>query len=83
MVGFAGLLDFGFVAFFGTGLVHMLDMSAIVTLLTFIVFACYGVFAASVRNHLTSRPGILTWMSRTFAGGFAALGLKLALAERS
>jgi len=29
-----------------------------------------------------SRPGVLTWMRRTFAAAFVALGAKLALAER-
>ena len=61
----------------------MLELSAIFMLLTFIVFVGYGVFAASVRNHVISRPRVLTWMRRTFAGAFAALGIKLALAERS
>jgi threonine/homoserine/homoserine lactone efflux protein len=63
-------------------LAHMLGLSAIFMLLTFVVFVGYGVFAASVRKHVTARPRVLTWMRRTFAGGFAALGAKLALAER-
>jgi threonine/homoserine/homoserine lactone efflux protein len=29
-----------------------------------------------------SRPRILTWMRRAFAGAFAALGARLAVAER-
>ena len=29
-----------------------------------------------------SRPAVLTWMRRAFAGAFAALGAKLALADR-
>jgi threonine/homoserine/homoserine lactone efflux protein len=29
-----------------------------------------------------SRPRVLTWMRRIFAGAFVALGAKLALAER-
>ena len=62
---------------------HMLELSAIFMLLTFIVFVGYGVFAASVRNHIITRPRVLTWMRRTFAGAFAALGIKLALAEHS
>jgi threonine/homoserine/homoserine lactone efflux protein len=64
-------------------LTRMLELSAIFMLLTFIIFVCYGVFAASVRNHVISRPRVLTWMRRTFAGAFAVLGIKLALAERS
>jgi len=39
-------------------------------------------FAASIRNHVVSRPLVLTWMRRTFAGAFVALGAKLALADR-
>jgi threonine/homoserine/homoserine lactone efflux protein len=60
----------------------MLELSSIFMLLTFVVFAGYGVFAASVRSHIISRPKVLMWMRRTFAGAFAALGIKLALAER-
>ena len=62
---------------------RMLELSAVFMLLTFIVFVVYGVFAASVRNHVISRPQVVSWMRRVFAGAFAALGLKLALAERS
>jgi threonine/homoserine/homoserine lactone efflux protein len=47
-----------------------------------VVFALYGLFAAAVRDQIISRPRILTWMRRTFAAAFAALGAKLALAER-
>jgi threonine/homoserine/homoserine lactone efflux protein len=63
-------------------LAHMLGLSAIFMLLTFVVFVGYGVFAASVRKHVIARPRVLTWMRRTFAGVYAALGAKLALAER-
>jgi threonine/homoserine/homoserine lactone efflux protein len=45
------------------------------------VFAIYGLFAAAVRDHIISRPRILTWMRRTFAGAFVLLGAKLAVAE--
>ncbi|TIM61017.1 MAG: LysE family translocator, partial [Mesorhizobium sp.] len=38
--------------------------------------------AASVRSHVVSRPMVLTWMRRTFAGAFVMLGAKLALADR-
>lgn len=64
-------------------LARMLELSAVFMLITFVVFVGYGVFAASVRRHVVSRPSVLTWMRRTFAGAFAALGFKLALAERS
>jgi threonine/homoserine/homoserine lactone efflux protein len=61
---------------------RMLELSAVFMLLTFAVFVVYGIFAAAVRRHVVSRPAVLTWMRRTFAAAFAALGAKLALAER-
>ena len=61
---------------------RMLELSAVFMLLTFVVFVGYGLFAASIRTHIVSRPRILTWMRRTFAGAFVALGAKLALADR-
>ncbi|MGF1611010.1 MAG: LysE family translocator [Kiloniellales bacterium] len=63
-------------------LARMLELSAVFMLLTFAVFVCYGLFAAAVRSHVISRPRVLTWMRRSFAAAFAALGAKLALAER-
>jgi threonine/homoserine/homoserine lactone efflux protein len=61
---------------------RMLELSAIFMLMTFVVFVGYGLFAASIRTHVISRPRVLTWMRRTFAGAFVALGAKLALADR-
>jgi threonine/homoserine/homoserine lactone efflux protein len=63
-------------------LARMLELSGVFMLLTFVVFAIYGLFAASIRNQVVSRPQVVTWLRRTFAGAFAALGAKLALAER-
>lgn len=63
-------------------LAHMLELSAVFMLLTFAVFAGYALFAASVRNHVIARPQVLVWLRRSFAGAFAALGAKLALADR-
>ena len=63
-------------------LARMLTLSAVYMVLTFVVFAGYGIFAASVRAHVISRPRVLTWLRRTFAGAFATLGAKLALADR-
>jgi threonine/homoserine/homoserine lactone efflux protein len=63
-------------------MVHMLALSGVFMLMTFVVFALYGVFAAAVRNHVVSRPRILVWMRRTFAGAFVALGAKLAATAR-
>lgn len=61
----------------------LLELSAIFMLLMFVVFAVYGAFAASVRDHVVSRPKVMAWMRRVFAGAFAALGAKLAMADRS
>jgi threonine/homoserine/homoserine lactone efflux protein len=61
---------------------RMVMLSAVFMLLTFVVFVGYGLFAASIRNHVISRPRVVTWMRRTFAAAFIALGAKLALAER-
>ena len=60
----------------------MLILSAVFMLMTFVVFVGYGLFAASIRDHVISRPRVLTWMRRTFAAAFVALGARLAFAER-
>jgi threonine/homoserine/homoserine lactone efflux protein len=62
--------------------VRMLELSAVFMLVTFAVFAGYGIFAAAVRSHVVSRPRVMTWMRRTFAVAFVALAGRLALAER-
>jgi threonine/homoserine/homoserine lactone efflux protein len=61
---------------------RMLELSGIFMLLTFAVFAVYGMFAAAVRDQVISRPRVLRWLRRIFAGAFAALGARLALADR-
>jgi threonine/homoserine/homoserine lactone efflux protein len=58
---------------------RMLLLSGAFMLMTFVVFAIYGLFAAAMRDHVISRPMVLTWMRRTFAAAFVALGAKLAL----
>jgi threonine/homoserine/homoserine lactone efflux protein len=63
-------------------LARMLELSAVFMLLTFVVFVGYGLFAASIRRHVITRPRIMTWMRRSFAAAFGALGVKLALADR-
>jgi threonine/homoserine/homoserine lactone efflux protein len=60
----------------------MLQLSAVFMAVTFAVFAVYGLFAAAVRRHVISRPAVLTWMRRVFAGAFVALGVRLASAGR-
>jgi threonine/homoserine/homoserine lactone efflux protein len=62
--------------------VRMLELSGVFMGLTLVVFVGYGVAAASMRKHVLSRPRVLRWMRRTFAGAFVALGAKLAVATR-
>ncbi|MEU7488584.1 LysE family translocator [Streptomyces sp. NPDC042319] len=57
---------------------HMLEPSAVFMAMTFVVFAIYGAFAAAVRDHVISRPKVLTWMRRSFAAAFVGLGFQLA-----
>ena len=72
-----------FVSTGGAGtLVPMIELSAVFMALTFVVFALYGAFAAAVRRHVVSRPSVMAWMRRAFAGSFVALGAKLALTSR-
>ena len=61
---------------------RMLGLSAVFMLLTLVVFVVYGVFAASVRNHVISRPRVVIWMRRFFGGAFIALGARLAFTSR-
>jgi threonine/homoserine/homoserine lactone efflux protein len=61
---------------------RMLELSATFMAMTFVVFVVYGLFAATVRDRVITRPGVMTWLRRAFAGGFALLGAKLAFAER-
>jgi threonine/homoserine/homoserine lactone efflux protein len=61
---------------------QMLGLSGVFMLVTFVVFALYGLFAAAMRAHVISRPAIMTWMRRTFAAAFVLLGVRLALTER-
>ncbi len=63
-------------------LARLLERSAVFMLMTFVVFAAYGLFAAAVRDRVISRPKVMAWLRRSFAAGFAALGAKLALSER-
>lgn len=62
--------------------VYMLGLAAVFMLLTFIVFVGYGGFASATRHYVISRPRVMQWLRRGFAGAFGALGLRLALAER-
>ena len=57
-------------------------LAAIFMGLTFIVFVAYGAGASLARDYVITRPGVMSWLKRSFAGAFGFLGLKLALADR-
>lgn len=61
---------------------HLMGLGGVFMVMTFVIFVCYGQFAALMRSHVISRPMVMTWLRRSFAGAFAMLGLKLALSER-
>ncbi|MFD5710385.1 LysE family translocator [Streptomyces pharetrae] len=63
-------------------LTRMLLLSGVFMLATFVVFALYGVLAASVRRQVVSRPRVMAWLRRGFAGSFVALGATLVTADR-
>ncbi|MDG4662988.1 LysE family translocator [Mycobacterium sp. 236(2023)] len=61
---------------------QMLYLSAVFMAMTFVVFALYGVFAASVRSHVIRRPRVVTWLRRTFAATYVALAARMAVTSR-
>jgi threonine/homoserine/homoserine lactone efflux protein len=50
--------------------------------MTFAVFALYGIFAAMTRDRVLSSARLTNLIRRVFAAGFLALGIRLALAGR-
>ncbi len=46
---------------------HMIGLSLVFMALTFVVFALYGLCAATMRDQVISRPRVMAWLRRTFA----------------
>lgn len=61
---------------------RMLELSGAFMVLTFLVFALYGLFAAALRRHVLGRPRLLSWLRKGFAASFMLLGVKLAMTQR-
>jgi threonine/homoserine/homoserine lactone efflux protein len=61
---------------------HMLLLSGVFMLVTFVVFVGYGLCAAAVRDRVIARPQVMDWLRRVFAGAFVALGARLAFTDR-
>ncbi|CAM5455626.1 lysine transporter LysE [Streptomyces spiroverticillatus] len=58
----------------------MLELSAVFMVLTFAVFAAYGICAAAVRDRVLARPRVMTALRRIFAVSFVGLSARLAVA---
>ena len=61
---------------------RMISLSAVFMAVTLIVFAGYGLFAAAVRRQVITRPRVVTWMRRIFAGSYLALAGRLAVTQK-
>lgn len=61
---------------------RMAELSGVFMLMTFVIFAIYGLFAGALRAKVFSRPVIVQWVQRSFAGAFGLMAVKLAVTER-
>jgi threonine/homoserine/homoserine lactone efflux protein len=61
---------------------QMVGLSGGFMALTFVVFALYGVFAATVRTQVISGPKHMLWLRRTFAASYVLLAGRLAAESR-
>jgi threonine/homoserine/homoserine lactone efflux protein len=61
-----------------TATAEMVFLGGVFMALTFAIFVLYGVFAGFARTWLLQSKTVMTWLNRSFAGIFAALGLRLA-----
>lgn len=61
---------------------QMLTLSVVFMAMTLIIFILYGLSANAVRKHVVDSPKATTWLQRSFASIFAALGAKLAMTEQ-
>jgi threonine/homoserine/homoserine lactone efflux protein len=59
----------------------MTGLSLVFMAARFIVFALYGIFAATMRRPVLARPHVLTWMRRTFAATYVLLAGRLAVSS--
>jgi threonine/homoserine/homoserine lactone efflux protein len=60
----------------------MMGLNGVFMALTFVVFALYGVFAATVRTQVISRPNVMLWLRRTFAATYLLLDGRLPAESR-
>lgn len=63
-----------------TPIIQMVALGQVFMVMTLVVFIIYGAFAAVFSRQVISRPSVMTWLRRSFALAFVALGVRLALA---
>lgn len=56
---------------------ELLVLAGIFMAMTFVVFVLYGAFASYARRAVISRPSVMRWIKRCFAGAFGFLGARL------
>ena len=59
----------------------MTQLALVFMVMTFVVFVGYGGLAALARDYVITRPKVMKWLQRSFAGAFGLLGLRLALTD--
>ncbi|RDL43543.1 LysE family translocator [Marinomonas piezotolerans] len=64
-------------------LMSMMALGLVFMLMTFAVFVVYGILSSQVSHFIVTSEKVSTVMQKVFATSFAALGLKLALTERT
>ena len=61
---------------------QFLGLSLVFMVVTFLVFAVYGLLASSIRNWVVNSPRALALLRRSFAAIFAGLSVELVLTDR-
>ncbi|GAA1728478.1 LysE family translocator [Microbacterium paludicola] len=61
---------------------QMTGLSLVFMAVTFVVFALYGTFAATMRTQVITRPKVMAWLRRTFAATYLLLAGRLAVESR-
>ncbi len=61
---------------------QMLILSVAFMAMTLVIFIIYGISANYVRKYIVNSSRITTWLQKSFAAIFAALGAKLAVTEQ-
>jgi threonine/homoserine/homoserine lactone efflux protein len=63
-------------------MLEMILLSLVFMAMTLVIFILYGIAANGFSRHVTSSPRLVLWLQRSFAAIFAALGVKLAMADQ-